>query len=426
MIIKDLKSLFASMRYFLKLIFISKEYDVVFVGSAYFNRGEKGENLLFKPMIENCKKNDLSYIVLEDTDLKGEYVKFPRFKESTPFDFISLVQVILRKIYNLIYKKPITEEELYIREFKTSKIIKRLFFTKFRSKIYITLLWNNVTLWRRINHDACVVDYQHGIICDGHPRYIKNGEPPKVKSSNDVFTLVYGDVFKSILINSDKSNFYNEENVMKIGFNKTLNKQKKLISGKKKIIFTLQIVPDFNEEDNNLYIKMVQKLISTNANFLSKNNYEIIFKHHPRHNTTNCRDIHMNHDFISFDNETPLSDLLSKAYIHMTFHSTSAFDAAMMNIPTVFIDMHEKFSPNESFIKQFEYPYKDLVVKDYKDFEHILSKLNTSHIYEKFCDDTYKWVQELYSDFDETAFENFLLDQISIHKNDVGGRTYQQ
>ena len=53
------------------------------------------------------------------------------------------------------------------------------------------------------------------------------------------------------------------------GFNKTLYKQKKLITDKKRIIFTLQIVPDFDEEDNNLYIKIVQKLISTNANFLS-------------------------------------------------------------------------------------------------------------------------------------------------------------
>ena len=103
MLIQEIKRFLASMSYFLKLIFIGKEYDVVFVGSAYFNRGKKGENLLFKPMIENCKKNDLSYVVFEDTDLKGEYEKFARFEESTPFDFISLVQVIFRKIYNLIY-----------------------------------------------------------------------------------------------------------------------------------------------------------------------------------------------------------------------------------------------------------------------------------------------------------------------------------
>ena len=44
MIIKDWKSLFLSMNYFLKLIFIKKKYDVVFVSSANFNRGENGEN----------------------------------------------------------------------------------------------------------------------------------------------------------------------------------------------------------------------------------------------------------------------------------------------------------------------------------------------------------------------------------------------
>ena len=81
MIIKDLKSLFASMRYFLKLIFISKEYDVVFMSSVFFNRGEAGENLLLKPMIEFCKKNNISYAIIEDTDLKGEYKSFVRNKE---------------------------------------------------------------------------------------------------------------------------------------------------------------------------------------------------------------------------------------------------------------------------------------------------------------------------------------------------------
>ena len=56
MIISDWKNMLASARYFLKLIFISKEYDVVFMSSAFFNRGEAGENLLLKPMIEFCKK----------------------------------------------------------------------------------------------------------------------------------------------------------------------------------------------------------------------------------------------------------------------------------------------------------------------------------------------------------------------------------
>ena len=100
MIIQDWKSLLASMRYFLKLIFIGKEYDVVFVSSTAFNRGKNGENFLFKPMIECCKKNGLSYIVFEDTSFRS-FVDHKMNKKSIPFDFISIVQIIFRKIYHL-------------------------------------------------------------------------------------------------------------------------------------------------------------------------------------------------------------------------------------------------------------------------------------------------------------------------------------
>ena len=41
------------MHYFLKLIFVGKSYDVVFVTSAFFNRGESAEDILLKPMIES-------------------------------------------------------------------------------------------------------------------------------------------------------------------------------------------------------------------------------------------------------------------------------------------------------------------------------------------------------------------------------------
>lgn len=103
MIISNWKKLFASMNYFLKLIFFTKEYDEVFVSSVYFNRGHNGKNVLLKPMIESCKKNNLNFIVFKDADLKGEYKNFPRSSDSIPFNFMSLFQVIFRKFYNLIY-----------------------------------------------------------------------------------------------------------------------------------------------------------------------------------------------------------------------------------------------------------------------------------------------------------------------------------
>jgi len=421
MIIKDWKNMFLSMRYFFKLIFISREYDVVFVSSAFFNRGMDGENLLFKPMVECCKKNKLNYIVLEDTDLKGAYNNFNRNEKSIPFDFVSLLQIILRKVYNLRHKKPITRDAVYLREFKISKILKNLFFKKFHAKVYITLTWNNVTLWRTVSPSASIVDYQHGIISDGDEAHMKDGHPPKIKSANDVIALVYGDRFKRILIDNDKTGFYSEKNVINVGLykNKTSYSKKRIPVNNKKILFTLQITPDFSDKKvNELYIDIVEKLIGDNADFLSKNNYEIIFRHHPRFNTMNCQDIILEHNFVSFDNQTPMNDLLSTVSLHMTFHSTSVFEAAMMGLPTIFIDMHERLSPNEIFLKQYEYPCKNWVIRDYEDFIKVLTESEDKHTYNNYCNDVFQWSQELYHDFNESVFGDFLLGQIYSRKND--------
>ncbi|MDA9578173.1 hypothetical protein N9S10_03905 [Gammaproteobacteria bacterium] len=416
MIIKDWKRVFSSMCYFLKLIFIAKDYDVVFVSSETFNRGSNGENVNFKPMIEFCKKNNLKYIIFEDTYFKS-YTDYTKNEESISLDFILIAQIILKKIHNLIYKKPTNIDEVYSQELKVSKILKILFFKKFNSAVYITLIWNNVTLWRCINPSACIVDYQHGVINNGHEGYIKYNEPPKVKLKNNITTLVYGDWFKRTLIENDKSNFYNEKNVITVGASKILNEKNKILTNNKRIIFTLQLTPDFQKKENEHYVKILDKLIDANAHFLSENNYKIIFKHHPRYSTHHCPDINMKYDFINFDNKTPTSDLLKSASLHMTFHSTSAFDAATIHIPTIFIDMFEPFSPNDMYLNQYKYPCRDLIIKDYKDFKNILVNIDNKEIYNHCCDDVYQWSKEFYHDFNEFIFGDFLSRKISESKN---------
>lgn len=127
MIIKDWKRLFGSMNYFLKLMFFKKNFDVVFVSSTSFNRGENGENVLFKPMIECCKKNNLTYVIFEDTYFKS-HIDFKVNENSISFDFIFIIQVILKKIYNLIYKQPISLDEIYLQDLKVSKNFKKIVF----------------------------------------------------------------------------------------------------------------------------------------------------------------------------------------------------------------------------------------------------------------------------------------------------------
>tara|TARA_X000000950_G_scaffold289535_1_gene415068 strand:+ start:5316 stop:6569 length:1254 start_codon:yes stop_codon:yes gene_type:complete len=408
----NFKDFLSSFIYFLKLIFSSKNYDVVFMSTSFFNRGKEGENYLLSPMIKYCIENELSYVVFEETYFKS-YLSCKVNKKSTPFIFISLIQIILRKVFNFFNKKPITKNEIYLREVKISNILKSIFFKKFHSKVYITLIWNNSTLWRTVNPDACIVDYQHGTIWNGHHGYLKNGYALKEKKINNIVTLVYSDFFKRLLVENDKSGFYNNNNIYAVGLNKTAN-QISDIKNIKKILFTLQIAPDFNENKiNEKSVEIVQKLLNNNTKFLQKNNYEIIFRHHPRYSKFNCPDIKVDHEYVRFDNKTPLSELLSSCSIHITFSSTSSLDAAMLSIPSIFIDMHShwQFSPNEIFFKQYKYPCKDLVIRNFKDLEHILFKLETQTFFESASNDVYKWSKDLYSNFDESVFADFLTNE---------------
>ena len=408
--IRIFKDILISMHYFLKLIFIGKSYDVVFVSSSFFNRGEGGENTLLKPMIESCIKNNLSYLIFEDTDVKGIYKNFSRNSQAIKFDFITIIQIILRKIFNWKSRNNLSKDQVFLNELKISKILKKIFFRKFHSKIYITLLWNNITLWRCIDPKACIMDYQHGIIFDGHEESIKYGKPPIIKQLNNIITLVYGDAFKNILINNDATGFYSKKNVITVGLKKELYTLKKSQDNIKKILFTLQIVPDWeNKNINELYVDIVENLIRSNVEYLSNNNYEIIFRNHPRFTDKTCPNVNLNYDFISFDNKTSINDLIDNVYIHMTFHSTSTLDAAASGTPTILIDMHNHFSPNEIYLKQYKYPFEDLVIRNQEDFRKILDLLNNKQIYNKKCEDIYKWSKGIYHDFDMSAFKNLLI-----------------
>ena len=98
-----------------------------------------------------------------------------------------------------------------------------------------------------------------------------------------------------------------------------------------------------------------------------------------------------------------------------------------MSVPTIFIDMQKnwQFSPNDIFFKQYKYPCKDMVIKDYKDFKNILTRMDNKEIYDKSCDDVYKWSKDFYHDFDEIVFGDFLLDQINKYQDNIDNGSKQ-
>ncbi len=60
-------------------------------------------------------------------------------------------------------------------------------------------------------------------------------------------------------------------------------------------------------------------------------------------------------------------------------------------------------------LKQYKYPFEDLVIRNQEDFRNILDLLNNKQIYNKKCEDIYKWSKGIYHDFDMSAFKNLLI-----------------
>ena len=77
--------------------------DILFYYPSYLSQKSKLPTFLV-PLITSVKKNNLSYLVIEEPNLNQ---KLSRSKEATPFDFLWLLIILLRKFhtgnnYNLI------------------------------------------------------------------------------------------------------------------------------------------------------------------------------------------------------------------------------------------------------------------------------------------------------------------------------------
>lgn len=402
--------LIKSMLYFTSSLFKKQKFDVVFVYLNHFNRGKNDENDFLTPMIESCRKNKIKYIVFEDTDLKGAFSQYKRSQKAIPLDFITLLRIFLRKIYKTRFNTLNSYNDYHMREQKITHILKNTLFRNFQFDICINMAGDTIDLFRGLGSKSMICEYQHGIALDGQDSYMTNGIPAKNRVVNNVTSLVYGKGFQSLLIKRDKTGFYNQENLIDIGTNLMSKKlySQKLKENNKNILFSLQITPDLSIEDNTEYIGIVQSIIQQNAYYLEKNNYKIILKQHPRFDAKKCRNIELNYSFMEFSDDTPLDDLLDKSNLHLTFHSTTAFDAALKGIPTIFIDMKKNFTPYEIFFNQYKYPMRNLRIVENLDFQNILQLLESSMQYEESCLSAYNWARSYYQDYDEDKFINLI------------------
>jgi hypothetical protein len=355
---------------------IKSRYDVVFYYPQHFNRGENNENQFFKHLLLSCDSNNISYIVFEEPDFT---LKSIRNLNSTPFDFVYLVVILLRKLFS-------AEMTTQLKDQKIGNFIGKVFFRKFHFKSYITLSQSLLSVFRGINSHAILYDLQHGIIHNNKNNYLINGVTVSNLVENDANLLLSGESYKKILVANEELDYF-QNHTLVIG---SYTSCKSTIHEKfnKNILITLQFTHDHTADENNILLKELSDFIAS-----VKADVNLYLKSHPR-----------------FNNEVDLSEILKLSNVkmapininecftlcslHATTYSTSTFEAALLGIPTILIHSQNELN---FFKTDFIYPLS-YDISDFKD----------TTIYQKSAEIVKIWAKEYYSSYNELAFLNLL------------------
>ena len=409
----QVKNAIKSVWFFSKLIFFKKEYDVVFIYRNTFIR-EDGVNHLLKPFIKSCEDHGLRYLLLESRHWqKSSGYRYLYGNDAVPFNLISFLQGKLRKVLS----KPDIDYGLLLRwqerEAKIAGILQKLFFRNLHTKLFLTLVGNNNMIFLKdIYPDTLFAEYQHGIFwCRQDPSLFKRDAILRKTVYKKTTFLLYGKGFEKIFNNCPETMAYPSERLKVLGAYFPIPPYRHR-SNNRTILYTLQNVQMDSNAD---YYQTIKDLIACNADFLQRHGYRIIFKNHPRYERNDALRFDTKYPFISFAEDNASMDILESVSLHITSKSTTALDAALRSIPTVFIDMLEVRSPGDIFFRQYHYPLTNFRVEKPADLGDILPKLEEEEYYGECSRKVYEWGLEYYQDFDEQVF----LDLITGPETDL-------
>lgn len=380
--------IFNSLLYFSSSFFKKRKYDIIFYYPAHFNRNQEEKNNYFDPFYELCRKQNMSYIVLEEPDFSK---KVFRNLNAIPFDFILIMILILRKLIPLKRFETFQHREWFI-----ARLLKPIFFRNFTFSNYIVLSNSMLGFFRGLNPDAKVYDYQHGVITSQHRGYIgSDKDVPEHIKLNDANVIVYGKGFENVLKNAVLSQYY-DSHVYTIG--QSIHGSFENHYGKKTVLFSLQFAdpnPVFNQKILDKIVHFFEKY----EDFFVSNHISVVLKHHPR----------FQHDIdpsplykFAFTRlyEGNLVEALKESCVHMTFHSTTTFEAAAQGVPTLLIE--NTFLDPVFFDRDYGYPLG--VKNEVQIIETLLSYSESEQCYRDDAKRVYDWQYYFYQPIDEKLF----------------------
>jgi len=358
-------------------IFIKREYDVIFYSPQHFNRGSQDKNMYFMHVINACKEEGISYEIFEEPDFSSSC---NRNKNAIPFDFIFLLIIFFRKVFN----SEMNDRE---KDIKIGGFLSKTFFRNITFNNVITISQSMVSIFRGIDEVCPIFDIQHGIVHPNKLNYLMEGHPDKNIKENNLQILLSGNSYKKLMIENDYSTYFKNSSHVIGGY--ITRDALRHDSFNSNILVSLQFTHDHSVNENAILLASVENLIRSTTD----ETINFYLKNHPRFNN----EVNLT-ELFSLNNvklaPIDINDCFDLCSLQITAYSTSVFEAALKGIPTILVSPISKYN---YFKNYFSYPFSNTI----QDFFN-------QDFYKESSLQVQDWASSYYSDFDKKIFINLL------------------
>lgn len=173
----------------------------------------------------------------------------------------------------------------------------------------------------------------------------------KCKRFFDRTMLLYGEATKKLLM---EKSVFTEEQIEVIGNPRILKYKQEFGENNEKRQYILFTSQPFEQDVKGAtyysemipFLQSIQKQLETDDKWRK---YQLVIKLHPRENNgIKNRYKESIPECEVFDNTTPLYELLGKSFLHLTANSTTLYEAALFDTPTVLLP-YQGYKPEEIF-----------------------------------------------------------------------------
>lgn len=375
---------FSSLSFFrsFKLIYYlnsKNKTDILFYYPQYLSH-QSGLPKCIVPLIKSIKKNNLSYIVIEEPNL---YQRKPRTKKADSFDFLWILVIILRKFYK--------GNDYSKIDVKIGILLSKILCVNRDIKNVITISQSLQSFFKGMFPNASLYDYQHGLISLKYNGYVCENSVAKHIINNKSNVLLYGTDFQNKLLNSKGGKYFKKHSFV-IGSTsfKEYGRPKKSFNGS--ILFSLQFTQSHSSKINEFLLDKTIKFFDEIES--NKLNFNIYIKSHPRFD--NCISIDNLHNYKFVKNApSDLEHCFRICSLHLTEYSSVLFNSIRAGIPTLLTRFSNRLNIYED---EYGFPSNSLCLIN--DFD----KINNDLFYNKLINKQIKWSKKLFEPYNEKKF----------------------